>query len=73
MQGDALAVRIIGFWRSRPFVSLPECFNRCLNAVDAAGVARMECNGIRGNFGHAHQTPDFASLHPGYIISIFSF
>jgi len=27
----------------------------------------MECNGIRGNFSHAYQTPDFAALHPGYV------
>src|SRR3990172_5005140 len=27
----------------------------------------MKCNVIRGNFGHAHQTPDFAALHPGYV------
>src|SRR4030067_621681 len=27
----------------------------------------MKCNGIRENFDHAHQTPDFAALHPGYI------
>ena len=32
----------------------------------------MKCNGIRGNFGHALKTPDFAALHPGYVISIIS-
>ena len=44
----------------------------------AAGVARMKCNGIRGNpfdrtrFGHAHQTPDFTALHPGYVSTLLS-
>jgi len=27
----------------------------------------MKCNGIRGNFGRARQTPDFAALHSGYV------
>ena len=31
-----------------------------------AGVARMECNGIRGALGYARHSPDSASLHPGY-------
>jgi len=25
------------------------------------------------NLGHAHQTPDFAALHPGYVTSNFLF
>src|SRR4030065_2230024 len=25
---------------------------------------------LRTSFGHAHQTPDFAALHPGYVTGI---
>src|SRR3989338_5436527 len=58
-----------GYWRHEiAGETLPDEWRGWVQGVlgRSASVARMECNGFRGNFGHARQTPDFATLHPGY-------